>query len=70
MDSHTTTNNDCLLIANSNSLFEDTSNGDALKLIELLYSLNLEQHVYESTNVKDHMLDFVITRVTDPKVES
>ena len=69
MDSQATTNGDLVLVGDFNFHYEDTSNGDALKLKELLYSLNLEQHVDEPTHEKGHTLDLVITRVTDRKVK-
>ena len=65
IDSHSATNGDLLLVGDFNFHFEDESNVDAKKFKELLFSLNLQQHMKDVTHDKGHVLDLVITRTND-----
>ena len=44
---------------------DNTEDTDAIKLIDLLESYGLQQHVTSPTNKKDHILDLIITRQSD-----
>jgi hypothetical protein len=54
-----------LITGDFNVHADDPSNDDALRFLDLLESLGLEQHVDESTHTHGHILDLVITRIGD-----
>ena len=54
-----------LITGDFNVHVDDPSNDDALRFLDLLESLGLEQHVDESTHTHGHILDLVITRIGD-----
>jgi len=54
-----------LITGDFNVHVDNPSNDDALKFLDLLESLGLEQHVQEATHTHGHTLDLVITRIGD-----
>ena len=55
-----------LLVLGDFNIHLDVPNGiDAVKFLDLLESLGLEQHVAEPTHIFGHRLDLVITRRTE-----
>ena len=55
-----------LLVLGDFNIHLDVPNGiDAVKFLDLLESLRLEQHVTEPTHIFGHRLDLVITRRTE-----
>ena len=55
-----------LLVLGDLNIHVDVPNGiDAVKFLDLLDSLGLEQHVTEPTHIFGHRLDLVITRRTE-----
>ena len=54
-----------LITGDFNVHVDNPSNDDALKFLDLLESLGLEQHVHEATHTHGHTLDLVITRIGD-----
>ena len=55
-----------LLVLGDFNIHVDVPNGiDAVKFLDLLESLGLEQHVTEPTHIFGHRLDLVITRRTE-----
>ena len=58
--------NERLLVLGDFNIHVDVPNGiDAVKFLDLLESLGLEQHVTEPTHIFGHRLDLVITRRTE-----
>ena len=55
----------CFVCGDFNFHFEDDTNGNICKLRDLLFSLNLCQHVKMATHTHGHVLDIVITRVSE-----
>ena len=58
-----------LLMGDINIHMETHSSVDTIKFNEILYSLNLKQHVMDRTHIKGHMLDVVITREDESIVD-
>ena len=54
-----------LITGDFNVHVDNPSNDDALKFLDLLESLGLEQHVQEATHTHGHTLDLIITRIGD-----
>ena len=61
MDSHTTSGGKLLVIGDFNIHFEQNC-GTAQRFKDVLYSLNLNQHVEKTTHQHGHILDLLITR--------
>ena len=65
IDSQATTTGRLLVCGDFNFHYENVMNQDALKFRDLLFSLALHQHVTLATHTHGHVLDLVITRVSD-----
>ena len=60
-----------LLVAGDfNFPFENTNSSDTSKLVDLLHSVGLKQHVKISTHSKGHTLDLLITRSSEQLLHS
>ena len=62
LDNHALSSGKLLVLGDFNIHIEDPSDQTSLKLKELLFSLNLNQHVKEATHEKGRILDLVLTR--------
>ena len=62
IDQHAITSGKLISVGDFNFHYENKVNRDSGKYHDLLYSLNLDQHVQEPTHEKGHMLDLVIAR--------
>ena len=62
VDHHISTSGKLLITGDFNFHMDDITSQDAKKFMDLLESLNLEQHVHEPTHSHGHILDLVITR--------
>ena len=51
-----------MVMGDFNFHYENPDLHDTKKLHDLLYSLNLEQHVHEPTHIRGYCLDLVISR--------
>ena len=65
VDNHATKSKKLLVVGDFNFHFEVANNQDNKKFQDALHSLNLEQHVYEPTHSRGHILDLVITRCAE-----
>ena len=54
-----------LVLGDFNIHLDVSDDADAIKFLDLLESLGLEQHVTKSTHIHGHILDLVITRKTE-----
>ena len=54
-----------LISGDFNIHVDDTEDTDAIKLIDLLESYGLQQHVTSPTHKHDHILDLIITHQSD-----
>ena len=59
-----------LLVGDVNFHLDDPSDCDSSRFLDLLYSLDLVQHVKEPTHNRGHLLDAVISRQTDDLVKT
>ena len=62
MDSHVGTPGMLLVVGDFNIHVDDKANSDGLRLNDLLYSMNLQQHISAPTHERGHTLDLLITR--------
>ena len=65
MDTHITLPSKLVVLGDFNVHVDRKDNADARKFVDLLFSLNLEQHVHCPTHKHGHTLDLVILRTTD-----
>ena len=65
IDSRSTMSGRLLITGDFNFHVEDLHNSDAAQFRNLIYSLNLDQHITEPTHVHGHILDLILTRSTD-----
>ena len=65
MDTHITLPSKLVVLGDCNVHVDRKDNADARKFVDLLSSLNLEQHVHCPTHKHGHTLDLVILRATD-----
>jgi exonuclease III len=65
MDSHTTTSGKLIVVGDFNFHYNNESDVESRKFKDLLFSLNLEQHVHGATHDKGNQLDLVITRADE-----
>ena len=68
MDTHVTTPGRLLLVGDFNLHVDDKEDHEATRFAELLYCLNLQQHITRPTHQQGHTLDLVITRCSDDLV--
>ncbi len=59
------TNEKLLIIGDFNIHIDILDNSDAIKLLDLLESFSLQQHVSGPTHIHGYTLDLIITRLTD-----
>ena len=62
LERHATLDKETIIVGDINFHLDSPSNRDALKFVSLLQSCGMQQHVNESTHVRGHTLDVVITR--------
>jgi predicted nucleic acid-binding Zn-ribbon protein len=65
IDGLSTTSGQLLICGDLNFHFADSTNDDARKFMDLIFSLNLNQHVTVATHIHGHILDLVLTRAND-----
>ena len=70
IDSRVTMSGKFLVLGDFNFHFEQSHHPDTIKLRDLIYSLNLRQHVQEPTHIHGHALDLVISREDEVTVTS
>ena len=69
VDSHASSVGKLLVVGDFNLHMDSTSSQEATQFRELLFSLNLQQHVTTATHDHGHTLDLVITRDGESLVE-
>ena len=65
IDSCSISSGHLVVVGDFNIHMEKATNQDTKKLSDLLYSMNLHQHIHSPTHEKGHTLDLVMTRSTD-----
>jgi len=70
IDSRATLSGKLILLGDLNFHFENPDHPDTKKLKDLLYSLNLDQHVKSATHIHGHCLDLVISRSDGLSIDS
>ena len=70
LDTHSLTNRKFLLIGDFNFHMDNIRNKDSAKLLDVLHSMNLQQHVQQPTHIKGHLLDLIITRSNEDIVDT
>jgi len=62
IEHHVTTNGKLVITGDFNFHMDDPNNTDTKKFQDLLFSLNMKQHINDATHEHGHILDLVITR--------
>ena len=70
IDSRVTMSGRLVVVGDFNFHYERPDLADTKKLHDLLYSLDLEQHVHEPTHIRGHCLDLVISRSDELTLKS
>ena len=70
LDGLATSKGKLIVIGDFNFHFEMENNADAMKLRELLYSMDIDQHVHGPTQIRGHTLDLVLTRSSEAIVQN
>jgi hypothetical protein len=70
VDSHLITGGKLLVLGDFNLHLDNLHDVDAKKFRELLFSLDLQQHVNMPTHQRGHILDLVITRSCEPLIQN
>ena len=70
IDSRAILSGKLILRGNLNFHFENPDHPDTKKLKDLLYSLNLDQHVKSATHIYGHCLDLVISHSDELSIDS
>ena len=65
MESYLPISNHLLVVGDFNIHYEQSSNSDTAKFIDLIRSMGLQQHVSGITHRSGHTLDLILTRETD-----
>ena len=69
LDQLTTSTNDLLIAGDFNIHLDSPGDLYAKKLLDILEMYNLVQHVNQSTHLNGHVLDLIITRLSDAAIE-
>ena len=70
IDSRVTMSGKLIVLGDFNFHYEKSNQPDTKKLHDLIFSLNLKQHVSETTHIHGHQLDLVVSREDEISIQS